>query len=91
MNMEWKLYVGNLKPSIKEHRKAKSPYLSIYGEILEERIRLYYSMSKFYCIINLIWFMMKEAEKLMKGSVYEDNFFIAHDTLVLMTEKATIT
>ena len=34
--------------------------------------------------------MMKEAEKIMKGYVHEDNFFIVHDALVSMTEKETI-
>ena len=34
--------------------------------------------------------MMKEAENLMKGSVHEDDFFIVHDALVLMTAKDTI-
>ena len=34
--------------------------------------------------------MMKEAEKLMKMSVYEDNLFIVHDALVLMTSKDKI-
>ena len=38
----------------------------------------------------MIRFMMKEAEKLMKGSVHEDDFFIVHDALVLMTSKETI-
>ena len=33
---------------------------------------------------------MKEGENLMKGSDHEDNFFIVHDTLVLMTAKETI-
>ena len=47
-------------------------------------------MSKFCCITDLIRFMMKEAENLMKGSVHEDNFFIFHDDLVLMTAKETI-
>ena len=47
-------------------------------------------MSKFCCITYLIWFMMKEAEKLMKGSVHEDNFFIVRDALVLMTSKETM-
>ena len=42
-------------------------------------------MSKFCCIPDFILFMMKEAEKLMKGSVHEDDFFIVHDVLVLMT------
>ena len=47
-------------------------------------------MSKFCCITDLIRFMMKEAENLIKGSVHEDDFFIVHDTLVLMTAKETI-
>ena len=33
---------------------------------------------------------MNEAERLMKGSVHEDNFYIVHDALVLMTAKETI-
>ena len=34
--------------------------------------------------------MMKEVENLMKGSVREDDLFIVHDDLVLMTAKDTI-
>ena len=47
-------------------------------------------MSKLCCITDLIRFMMKESENLMKGSLHEDNFFIVHDALVLMTAKETI-
>ena len=47
-------------------------------------------MSKFCCITDLIRFMMKEAENLMKGSVHEDDLFIVHDVLVLMTAKETV-
>ena len=47
-------------------------------------------MSKFCCITYLIWFMMREAENLMKGSVHEDDSFIVHDALVLITAKETI-
>ena len=47
-------------------------------------------MSKFCCITDLIRFMMKEVENLMKGFVHEDYFFIVHDSLVLMTAKETI-
>ena len=46
-------------------------------------------MSKFCCITDLIRFMMKEADKLMKWSVHEDGLFIVHDALVLMTVKET--
>ena len=48
-------------------------------------------MSKFFCITDLIRFMMKEAENLMKGSVHEENFFIVRDDLVLITVKEMIT
>ena len=47
-------------------------------------------MSKLFCITDLIRFMMKESENPMKGSVHEDDFFIVHDALVLMTAKETI-
>ena len=47
-------------------------------------------MSKFCCITDLVRFMTKEAEKLINGSVHEDDFFIVHDALVLMTAKETI-
>ena len=35
--------------------------------------------------------MMKESEKLIKRSVHEDNLFMVHYGLVLMTAKETIT
>ena len=47
-------------------------------------------MSKFCCITDLIRFMMKESENLMKGSVHEDDLFIVRDALVLTTAKETI-
>ena len=45
---------------------------------------------KFCCITDLIRFMVKEGENLMKGSVHEDDFFIVHGALVLMTAKEMI-
>ena len=47
-------------------------------------------MSKFCCITDLIRFMMKESENLLKESVREDDLFIVHYALVLMTAKETI-
>ena len=48
-------------------------------------------MSIFFCITDLIRFMMKEADILMKGSVHEENLFIVRDALVLMTSKEMVT
>ena len=72
---------GKPTPSIKDHRKAKNTYFQRCGESWVEKLKLSSSMSKFCCITDLIRFMMKETEKLMKGSVHEDNLFIAHDDL----------
>ena len=77
--------------SIKYQKKAKNPYFSIYGERWVEKLSLSSSMSKFRFFTDLIRIIMKEAEKLMKGSVHEEDFFIVHDDLLLMTSKDTIT
>ena len=71
-------------------QERKNPYISKYGERWVEKLKSSSSMSKLSCITDLIWFMMKEAEKLIKGSVREDNLFIVHDVLLLMTANETI-
>ena len=76
-----------LMRSIKYHRKAKNPYFSIYSERWVEKLKSSSSMPKLCCITDLIRFMMKEEEKLVKGSVPEEDISIVHDDLVLMTEK----
>ena len=48
-------------------------------------------MLRSFYITDLIRFMMKEAEKLMKRYVHEDNLFIVHDALVLTIATETIT
>ena len=78
---------GNPPSSFKDHRKAKNPYLSRYGEIWVDKLKSSTEMSKFCCITNLILFMINEAEKLMKGSVHEEYIFIVHGALVLMKGK----
>ena len=82
---------GKPTPSTKYHRKAKIPCFLRYGERWVEKLQSSSSMSKFCCITDLIRFMMKEAEKMMKGSVHEDHLFIVHHALVLMTSKDKIT
>ena len=81
---------GNTPSSFKNHRKAKNPYHSRYGEGWVDKLKSSTAMSKFCCITDLIRFMMNVAEKLMKGSAHEDDFYIFHDALVLMTSKETI-
>ena len=81
---------GNPTSFFKDHRKAKNPYLSRYGERWVDKLKSSTAMLKFCCITGLIRFMMNESEKLMKGSLHEDDFIIIHNALVLMTAKETI-
>ena len=78
---------GKPHPSFMDHRKAKNPYISRYGERWVEKLKSSTAIPEFCCITDLIRFMMNEAEKLMKGSVYEDDFFIVHNAFVLITAK----
>ena len=81
---------GDHLSSFKDHRKSKNLYISRYGEIWVDKLKSSLAMSKLFCITDLIRFMINKAEKLMKGSVHEDDFFILNDALVLMTAKETI-
>ena len=74
----------------KDHRKVKNPYLSRYVERWVDKLKSFTEMSKLCCIADLIRFVINEAEKLVKGSVHEVDFFIIHDALVLLTEKEKI-
>ena len=81
---------GNPPSSFKGHRKVKNPYLSIYVERWVDKLKYFTAMSKFCCISDLIRFMVNVAEKLMNGSVHEEDFFVVHDALVLMIAKGKI-
>ena len=58
---------GNPPSSLKDHRKAKNPYLSRYRDIWVDKLKSSTEMSKFCCITDLICFIMNESEKLKKG------------------------
>ena len=88
--MALKALPGNPNSSLKDHRKAKNTYLSRYGERWVDKLKSSTAMSKFCSITDLIRFMINEAEKLMEELVHEDNLFILHYALVLMTAKKTI-
>ena len=81
---------GKLTSFVDDYRKSKNPYLSRYGGTRIEKLKNYSFISKLFCISDLIWFMVKEGEKIMKGSVHED-FCIVHAALVIMTANTTIT
>ena len=81
---------GNPPSFFKDHKKAKNTYLKSYGERWVDKLKSSTAMSKFCYIMNLIRFMMNEAEKLIKESVHKEYFFIVHDDLLLMTAKEKI-
>ena len=52
---------GNPTSSFKDHRKAKNPYNSRYGEIWVDKLKSSTEMSKLCCITDLIRFMVNES------------------------------
>ena len=65
---------GKPIPLVKDHRKSKNPYLSRYGEIFLDNLNNTSSMSNCICINDMVIFMVKERDNIMKGSVHEDDF-----------------
>jgi hypothetical protein len=47
------------------------------------------ALSSFVCVTKLIEHMWTETEKMFKGSKYEDDWYIYHDALTLMTATDT--
>ena len=80
--------LGNPPSSFKDHRKAKNPYHSRYGEGWVDKLKYSTAMSRLCCITDLIIFMINEAENPMKGLMHEDDFYIINDDLVLMKAKS---
>ena len=59
---------------IKDYRKSNNPYFSSYGETWVEKLKNSSYKSEFCCMSDLVRFIVKEGEKIMKGSVHEDDF-----------------
>ena len=55
-----------------------------------DKLKYSTAVTKLCCITDLISFMMNEVEKIMKGSVHEDDLFIVYEDLVLITAKEKI-
>ena len=62
-----------------------------YGDTWVEKLKNYSFISKFCYISDMIRFMVKEGDKIIKETVHEDGFLIVHDALLLMTVKTKIT
>ena len=65
---------GKPTPLEKDHRKSKNTYVYRYEETWVENLNNCSLVYKFCCISDLIRFMVKEVEKIMKRSVHEDEF-----------------
>jgi hypothetical protein len=79
-------------PPRTDHRKAKNPYISKYGEDnWKERCAKSVMLSSYACITELVRHMHDETQKVMKGTKHEHGeWYFYHDALSLMTAKDTI-
>ena len=74
MKVHLQVLPGKPMTLFKDHRKYKNTYLFIYGDTWVDKLKNYFSVSKLCCISYMIRFVVKEGEKIMKGSVHEDDF-----------------
>ena len=82
---------GKPTPLVKDHSKSKNPNFFRYGETWVDKLNNSSSVSRLCCISDLVRFMVREGQKIMKGSVHEDDFLIVHRVLQLVTAKSMIT
>ena len=72
-----------------DHRKADNPYLSKFGE--QHWLRHLKESSKMKSValitdyVDHIW---KESERVMQGTKHQDDWYVFHDALKIMTSKA---
>jgi hypothetical protein len=77
-------------PAKLDHRQATNPYKSRFPETYLEEIKKDQECLPYLCIQDLVWHMVLESERMMKGSKHENNFRFAHDALSTLTAKETI-
>jgi hypothetical protein len=75
---------------IVDHRQAENPYLSLYGEEWEQKLKRSASLAAYISITDMIEFMVGESQRVMKGTHHEDDWYFYHDALSLMTATQTI-
>ena len=72
-----------------DHRKAPNPYMSRYGTNWENVLKQSSHFSSYVVITDYIEHIVTESQKIMKGTLYEDDWYFYHDALSLMTSAKT--
>ena len=78
-------------PPVKDHTKEPNPYMSLYPDTYEKELRNTIALQNSCTINDLIDHIFTESEKIFKGTAYEDNWYVYHDALSLLTSKRSIT
>jgi hypothetical protein len=72
-----------------DHRKAKNPYMSRYGEGWKQHVKNSCMLKGYVDVRDMVRHIYKKSEELMKGTLYEDRWFFYHDALSLMKAQDT--
>lgn len=78
-----------LIPSPIDHRKADNPYQSKFGDQWEKHLRQSNAFSTCIVVTEYIEFMMEQSAAVMKGTKHEDDWYVYHDSLSIMTAEKT--
>ena len=91
ISQEIQKVLGLICPPNVDYCQSDNPYKERYGSDWRDCIiKSITSMKLYTCIAFLVDHDIEEEPKrVMKGTVYEDNYYYYHDALTLMTAKAT--
>ena len=89
ISQEIQKVLGLICPPNVDYCQSDNPYEARYGSDWRDRIIKSTSMKPYTCIAFLIDHIKEESKRVMKDTVYEDNYYYYHYALSLMTAKAT--
>jgi hypothetical protein len=80
--------VGHAPAKI-DNKKADNPYEFRYGSAWEDDIQSTKAFKKATCITKMVEHIVTATSEVMKGTVYENDFYFYHDALSQMTCNKT--
>ena len=76
------------RPEMIDYTKAKNPYLERYGEEeWESKIKTCGRVRGHVCITDMVDHIFLETKKAFVGTTHQEDYWVYHDALTLMTDK----
>ena len=83
-------YLSPSTPPPLDHREAENPYLSLYGDFWEAKLKASSAVSKTYSIRELVAHAHTETNTSFARAMHAEIFFFYYDALTEMNDAATV-